>query len=387
MLTEAWAAEYLEVVITLLVFALGIPTLILQLAAPEETRVVLSQQLKLVRRLTWAIGFVTLLGALTFVWLLHPFSSIDNSASALDGGHITANTVMTLVMLAVFFTVLLQIRGYRRDGLVRYLHGQCKKSISKSGTLGERSLVDLVYLGEQGDPGRAKTQVIEVFNELAAQVQGREKYAGEGLADLIHGIENTLVGGPKQGNLKNFEDATITLERVLLRLGDKGLSVAPDAANALSTLERLGVAALKLDSGRAAIAALQVVASAAEGQSGASQFASERLFNIGMSALGDGRHYLIAIAALNKLEALADQSAPIQGEMAADLLGLLAHFWTNGDTARRHARIVLARMDSRFTPSLEQCLQAAIEHQYRTAHFDTADKLGEMLRGLVSQPV
>ena len=90
----------------------------------------------------------------------------------------------------------------------------------------------------------------------------------------------------------------------------------------------------------------------------------------------------MAIAALSKLEALAERRVPLEGEVAADLLGLLAHFWDGGRTARRHAGLVLERMAALFEPSLRDCIEAAIEHQYRTAKFDTADQLYKMLEGL-----
>ena len=124
------------------------------------------------------------------------------------------------------------------------------------------------------------------------------------------------------------------------------------------------------------------MASAAEGQDKAHQFASERLFGIGRSALMGGKHFLVAVAALSKLEALAEKRTPLRGEVAADLLGLLAHFWASGTTARKHARSVLGRTEGLCDPSLLDCIQKAVEHQYRTAKFDTADKLEKMLKDL-----
>jgi len=405
-LTEGWVTQYLEIVITLLVFALGLPALILQLAAPEEARVILSQRLKLVQRITWFLGFAALICVLTFIWI-HPYSSeyqgasdvpssqskvlvspwkwLENTAGNLFHSPAQYSNVititMTLVVIVVFFFVLVQIRGYRRDGLINNLNKKCQKSVRDRGIIPEVHLMDLIYLGEQGDPGHAKTEVLDSFDDLAVRLQKHSKYAGEGLAELVRGIEHTLVSGAKVGNSKNFHHANRILEGILLRLRSRDLSAAPDAAIVLSTLERLGTAALTLGSKRASIGTLQVIAAAAEGPNGAFKFASETLFKIGTAALTDGEHFLVAVAALSKLQALAEQRIPLKGEVAADLLGLLAHFCANGRTARRHALSILDRMEGSFDSSLEDCIEAAIEHQYWTAQFDTADKLIELLEG------
>jgi hypothetical protein len=239
-----------------------------------------------------------------------------------------------------------------------------------------------VYLGQQGEAGREKESVLDTLSKLAAHLQGQQNYEGYGLEQLVHGVETTLIGGARPGDPDNYLQAAVLLERILLRLRSRRLSLANDTVTTLRTLERLGSASLRFDSERAAVATLQAVASAAEGEGEAFQFVSEGLFKLGAVALDEGKHFVVAVAALNKLEALAERRAPLNGEMAVDLLGLIAHFWTGGPTAQRHARTVLARVKGLFDHSVERCIQAAVEHQYRTTQFDTADKLIQMLETL-----
>jgi hypothetical protein len=385
-LTEAWAAEYLEVIVALLVFALGIPALILQFAVPDKLRLVSRTRLKVLRWSAFVVSFVMSLGALAFVWPLHPGSAgatLAEQVSRADDTHSRAGAA--IIVFIVFLTLvfwLIQTKEHCREAIIRSLRKCCMENIRRRGILPERTLADIVYLGEQGEPGHEKKQVLEALDGLAAGVQSREQYTGYELEGLIQGVETTTLGGARVGDLDNFLRAAEVIEHILLRLQRPDLSAAPDTAIALWTLERLGVVSLALVPERAALAVLQVVASAAERQNGAFQFATERLFSIGRAALVDARCFLVAVAALSKLEASAERRTPLKGEVAADLLGLLAEFWASGDTARRHARSVLERVAGHFDPSLLDCMAAAIEHQYTTAHFDTADRLADMLQDL-----
>jgi hypothetical protein len=262
--------------------------------------------------------------------------------------------------------------------VIHRLESESTRTIHTSGTLAEKLLVDLIYLGEQSEPGYEKAQVLEALDHLAAQVQGWEHYAGDGLEQLVQGIETILVGEGKRDIIGNFQSAARILGRIVSRLQECGLASTPDMALTLRTLGRLGVAALKLKSEQTDLAFLQAVALSVAGRDGAFQAASETLAEIGVSALGAER-FLIAVAILDKLEALAEQKLPLSGEISADFLGLLAHFWTAGETAHEHAQRILSRTEAFFSPSLRECLQSAITHQIRTTQFDTADKLAVML--------
>ncbi len=375
-LTEAWAAEYLGVLVTLLVFALGFPALVLRLTTPEDVRHCISHRGTMAQWI-FLTSVLVLLSA-GFVWLLHPSSDTPLA----DWQEVAGNAAVTIVLVLTVIFWWSQMREHSRETVLQLLCRRCARNVRRRGILPERTLADIVYLGEQGEPGHEKKQVLEALDGLAASVQNRKQYTGYELEGLIQGIETTTLGGAGVGVLDNFLRAAGVIEHILLRLQRPELSAAPDTAIALWTLERLGVASLQLGSERAALAVLWVVASAAERQDGAFQFATERLFGIGRAALVDARCFLVAVAALSKLEASAERRTLLKGEVAADLLGLLAEFWANDGTARRHARSVLERVAGYFEPPLLEGMKAAIEHQYRTAHFNTADKLADMLKDL-----
>jgi hypothetical protein len=375
-LTESWAGTYLQVIATVLVFALGIPALVLRLAVPEYLRRIIHRRGTMAQ---WGLlmAAVTLV-AVSFVWFLHPCSGAPTPLWQ----HWVAGIAMTGVLVLTILFWWVQLRGHSRDAVIHSLEREAAaRTFCHKGTLAERPLADLIYLGEQGEPGYEKAQTLEALDRLAAQVQSVNAYAGDGLEQLVQGIETILVGEEKRGSIRNFQFAARILGHIIVRLQELGLTAAPDMGITLRTLGRLGVAALHLESERAALAFLEPVASSTIGKDGAFRSASQELFKIGTLAL-EAKRFLIAAAALDKLDTLAQQMEQLSGEVSAGFLGLLAHFWTAGETARRHAQRILSRTEAFFHPSLRECLRSAIEHQIRTTQFDTADKLEIMLAEL-----
>ena len=382
-LTETWAATYLQVIATMLVFALGIPALIVQVIVREDLRRIIHRRLMIFYRVVFLLSVLIAVVCASFVWFLHPCPGSHIS----DQQHLVAAIVVTMALFLPIVSWLIFSRECLRDTAIHRLKGESTRTIHSSGTLAEKPLTDLIRLGEQGDAGLEKMQVLEALNYLAAQVQGWESYEGDELEQLVQGIETILVGGGQRGSIDNFRLAAGILGRIVARSQERRLIAAPDMGITLRTLGRLGVGALDLEFERATLAYLEPIASSAEGEEGAFQSASQRLFEIGTSAL-ETKRFLIAVAALNKLETLAEYRVPLSGEISADLLGLLAHFWTaDSKAARGHAQRILSRTEAFFSPSLQDSLRSAIEHQIRTTQFDTADKLIIMLDELVESDV
>jgi hypothetical protein len=76
------------------------------------------------------------------------------------------------------------------------------------------------------------------------------------------------------------------------------------------------------------------------------------------------------------------QHRPITGELAADFVGLLAHFWVEGETAKNYVIPILADAEIFFSQSLSEAILSAQLHCKQTAKFKTADHLYEMLQGI-----
>ena len=77
-LSEAWATAYVQILITLVIFALGVPALAVQLVVQDDIREVFHRRMRVTGWVTSLV--VTLLAFISFVWVLHPPFKKDGSA-------------------------------------------------------------------------------------------------------------------------------------------------------------------------------------------------------------------------------------------------------------------------------------------------------------------
>jgi hypothetical protein len=363
-LTETWGAAYLQILIALLVFAFGVPALILQVTLPEDVRRIIFGRRRMA---SWLIIMIWLgLFCLAFVWLLHP---CPNGSSS-DWQNILAGAIVTVTIALAIGFWWRNLYTSARERIARDLEDSLIKTFRRRGFLEENTLSDLIYLGVHGDPGIEKRLVLEAIDHLAEKVQQSEKYEGDELEDVIRDLETTLTSKDKPGSDRNFSLACTILTCVRNRLEDRGWSSHPDAQLVQSTLGGLGVAAVETKAQSTALAFLEAVASD-----------RDTLFEMGLVALRAERFH-IATAALNKLEALAEFSLPLTADRTVNLLGLLAHFWNSGISTRRRAESFLARLKDSFSPSLQECVEKSLEYHYGIARYDTADKLAKMLQDI-----
>jgi len=235
-----------------------------------------------------------------------------------------------------------------------------KDALSRLDTLAE--LNDLIDLGEQGNAGDEKEMVLKVLNRLAANVQGTKGYQGVELEELIRGIERVIANREKPGNDRNFSSAGEILKRIRQRANESRSPFYLDADLALKGLGRLGVMAID----RRSEAVAQGFLEALSGN-------SQKVFEMGKAALR-AQYFLLALAALSRLETLAETPAPNDVNISA-LLGLVAYFRAAGSSARQRAELSLSQSPEIFTPSLPKCLQNAYDYYYSLADYETADQL------------
>lgn len=188
-LSEAWATAYIQILITLVVFALGVPALAIQLVVQDEIREVFHRRMRITG---WVISLViTLLAFIAFVWILHPpFKKVggtstnkhagaegqsvvnvplivDSSPAANSGsqargpviavgkptislpmlddedeqsytGSLAASVVMTLIPLVLIGLGLIQITYLRRQNMVKELEKEIVEDYTAEQTLIKR---------------------------------------------------------------------------------------------------------------------------------------------------------------------------------------------------------------------------------------------------------
>lgn len=366
-LTESWAAVYFEVTAGILIFGVGLPSLVLQGIVHEDVRRIVYRHRKWLRLGIFFI-FVFAFIALSFVWIFHPAAQ-DQSNRYISTGLI--NTLSAGIMTVVILSLVpfsYWLGSYRRDRLLNYLGKKCKNRIRRAGSPDEAMLADLRYLGEQGEAGLEKDHALKILEQLANEIQKRIAYSGNGLESIVQAIEATLYSG----DVKNFLYATQILQKLIIRLQQKNLADAPDMGAILRVLQRVGGMALELDSELAALAIRDIVSLVGQKTDGAFQLSNAILFELGVKSL-EKKRFLFAVAILSRLETMIMIDSPLKPEKAVNYFGLLAHFWYAGVAVKERARLSLKKLQGQA--EIRECLQTAKKHHAAQTQFDTVDKL------------
>jgi len=355
--TETWASAYLQVLTVLLVFALGIPALVFQISIPEEIRHIMHRR----KSFIWCyiLMVILVMACLFFIWFFHPCTT--NTLSLYN--EYIASGVVTLILISVGIFWLFEFGSCKRKNLVLIIQKKLKKKFNKQKKLDKEYLDDLVYLGEHGNAGEDKEMVLKALNRLAANVQGAKGYQGVELEELIRGTERVVDNREKPGNDSNFSLAGNILKRIRQRANERTNISYLDADLALKGLGRLGVMAIERRSEAVAQGFLEAVTGN-----------SQQVFEMGKAAFR-AQYFLLALAALSRLETLAEKPGPNDVNISA-LLGLVAYFRAAGSSsARQRAELTLSQAPEVFVPSLPKCLQNAYDYYYSLADYETADKL------------
>lgn len=358
-LTETWGSAYLQIVIVFLLFALGVPAVLFQIAIPEDIRRIVHRQFK--KGWFYSASIALTLISLSFVWLFHP--SGTGSPPIPDWKSYTSNIIVTIVFVSILIFWWKNLGSYTREKIVDRLKSEIINILVNQGVLNEKILEDLVYLGEQGNPGDEKNLELEALDDLAKIMQEEECYRGSELGDLINGFETILTGNTKPGSDRNFRAACAILKGIWDRANDKGMGSLPDARQSANALGCLGTEAIEKKFETAAFEFLEAVSTN-----------KDILFEMGLEALRAKKFYMARVA-LHKLEALPGHESPFSLETSNYFLGLLAHFWDLNGSARLHAHMRISRNRAKFLPALADHLQNAIDYHNAMANYETVDAL------------
>jgi hypothetical protein len=361
-----------DAITTLLVFMVGVPAVVLQTLPPEVRQVVTKRW----ERLLASIGLPVLAALLVVAagLLLETRGGLPP--------RILWSGVIVLLFATVLVTAFRMPRNYgRRDAVVRQLEREVGRRIAAQGRLVEESLHDLIELGKQSEMGREKQLVLEALLDLADAVCSHPGYEGDRLEELVLGLVDILPPTTRRGSLPNFAAATQVLRTIVTSFdpGRRESMKQVDLIHAIRALSTLGRASLALGTDSAPLSIVQTLGSIRAER--ADTLVSQALFEIGVEAIRSGS-VLVAMACLSDLITLVESRSPASGELAADTLGLLAHFWSDGETGHEYARVRLDRIRDDLEEEVPAALAAAAEHCARTTQFRTADLLRTMQRDL-----
>jgi hypothetical protein len=379
------ALLYIHILIALMLFALGIPALIVETSAEDQIRHMLHKRLP--------YGLVTILMVVTvgviFCLLivsgaeqpstrrgtadavkpsktggqsLHPHILATDlpyayiSQLALPVAHAAiedAAKVMVATLVVAFAALWWRMMKHDiRTRLVSTLSRQIIRRYKKRGDFADDDLRDLISLGAHAGPGHEKQKVIVALSEICESVQRTTRYGGTEIGDVIYGFKSLYSGPAREGDEANFMASLETLRAVWRRLHDRQLPHESDAQATIDVACWLGEHALRAGADSAALHTLDVIFDNVEVP-----------FRIGRTALQRCR-FAVAVACLNHLEALAEAKFI----MPKELIGLIAWFQHSGQSASRRSGLI------HDTVRIEMILQAAAEY-YELGDFETADVL------------
>jgi hypothetical protein len=363
--------------VTLLVFLVGVPAVVLQ-TLPGETRQLLAKR---ARHLVMDAA-LPFLGALVLVL---------GGGLAARRGWVERDLAWSVTLAALLgLGVVSGMRVIRRYGrpesVVRLLEREALRRIERTGQPDEELLHDLVEFGRHCEPGRGREWVLETLHALAERTAADRRYSGDRLEDLIAGVVDLVVSGSERPSPRNVATASHILRRTLRALdrADDETFKQADALHAIHATSRLTNAALSIEPEASALGMVQALGVTGVRHPATSVAVSQVLYGMAVAALERGK-ILIAIAALEHLITLLETNAPAEGELVADALGAVAHFWAAGPTARTLARERLTRIETHLKHELLTALEATELHCAHRTLFRTADRVRSLRESLAGQ--
>jgi hypothetical protein len=361
LLTEAWASAFFQTIIVLLVFALGVPALVLQIGMPTDLQRVAGRGMTNLR-MTIILMLFYIFIACSFLWFLHPQSRTVSSSDTLSASLVLTGT---LVVTVLFWWH--QALENRRERIVERLEDHLSRKARKLGFIpNERSLEDLVYLGANGQRGYEKQLCLSALEKVAEAVQNSDRYAGSSLESVILGLEEVVTSGEAAASDRDLQMCCGILRR-LFDFTTAHHSASTDGAATVRSLGRLG-----------RIAACQYSEPTAMMFTQSVSFSSRDLSKIGTEALRSGR-YLIALDALSRIEHLATTSADTSHTRY--LAGLCSHIWSSKKSLRPRVLQSLERyLYFGSEQEWRQQIKVNVSAYQRIADYETADLILMMIR-------
>ena len=360
-LTEQWAATYLEILVGIITFALGIATLVLQLALPAYLHTLAT------RRQIWRNFALTIMGGLIctflFLWFLHP--TADHAITGRWA--FLAHSILTVVLLGLVVFSVRQIRQVDSTSLVRSLKDECILDISTGDHQFDDTLDTLIDIGRQAEAGFEKQQVLDGLNQMADYLlgEGVSYYDGTTLMPVLIGFEAVLLQGNVPGSRDNFEETGKMFRQIISDIKKTDYNDGADVATLISVTMSMALTILDLRPRDTQLlyAFLEVL------ESVPSKAPFNEMHEIGVFALR-AKNYDVMLRVFHDLQIFGGDDLLSNPE----LVGLLSHMWYHNKGTGRLVDHFLYAMEE-GGEHLNEALNNAINYHFSTANFDTVDLL------------
>ena len=366
-------------ILTLLIFLVGIPALVLQLISAAERRAAIKRDgLDVRSSLTIAlvvIGF----GLTVQLWFTYASTDSNDAFRTIIQQLIWLGIFIPLIILVLRVAKRIPEQYGRRERIIEKLTQDVLKEVKKKGHIAGGTFNDLANLGKQCDPGQEREMVINAFIDLVKDTLAKPQYKGDSFEVLVDELVHVLAANPEPKDLNSYDTAIKIFSAILSANGR--LETDDDrqrAVHAISMLGRTLIIHFKsverdniildyIDSLEFALTKREMLTEV-----------SQALFEIGICAVEENQDFMV-VAALDKMTSLAENYPPLPNEFVADLLGLLAHFWAKDGSRRELAERKLCEVEKYLPKDRVSSLEGARVHCKQTMYFDVADELAHMI--------
>jgi hypothetical protein len=312
-LDVSWVAVYLQLAVSILVFLVGFPAVLMPLIVSEGVRVVFRKRVRAWMAVIYLCGAVPTVITLVLIWYFDICEDKPNVLTLLMElsarvyphvpnpryDHLIGAILITVAILSMTVIVLV-LPLFQRDRVLRQLARQCKREIRKHQQLDEDAIAGIRHLGEQSASGSEKHQVLQALSEVTEYMQDQKDYEGRGLQLVLQALEAALRTDMDVDDLlygiKIIETSINTLQQ-------RALERSSDMKGSLTSLRRIGEIILELDSDEDALEILDALEPILRIPDGVSGPVARILFQLGAIALSKGLHEFGA-RALNELETI-----------------------------------------------------------------------------------
>jgi hypothetical protein len=368
-------------ILTLLIFLVGIPALVLQLISAAERRAAMkSNGLDVQSFLRQAIAIIIIGFVLQFAfgyWL-------TGKPDIRDGDKKLIEQFLWLLIFIPLFYLAIQVSQRipeqygRRERIVEKLTQDVLQEAQKKGRIGGGAFADLADLGKQCDPGQERQMVVNALMMIVKAMIASPFYRGDSFETLIDELVHMLASDPEPKDLNNYDLAIKILSAILSTHpqaeSDYDRQRAVHAVSKLGqslivhfkSVERDNIMLDYIDSLELALLRREMLTEI-----------SQALFEIGVCAVREKQDFVF-IAVLDKMTTLAGNYPELPGEFITDLLGLLSHYWTEVGSRRQFAQDRFNGVRGFLKKPITAALERSRNHLISSMYFDEADKLGQM---------
>lgn len=386
-----------DAIVTLVVFLIGVPTLVFQ-SMPPDVRRIFFERRRLFTFLFGLIGFPVLSALVVSGIGIYTEINLDHNSDEHAVRWVIVLTTLVVVILVV--AIYFPLRYGRRQGALRLLEREIIQNLTFRERLNEEVVEDIIDLGKNAESPQERSMVLQSIHNLVLKTCKHRSYTGDNLETLILRLHEIVIVDSQPVNLENFRmTAEIFQEIAVAR---KEIQHVADLQRTVKAVGGLGRAALVkfefgLEMDNVIMSFIQTL--------GLINYikpldvikkqhiyvmtdVSEALFEIGSLAAEKQRDF-ITVAALDKLITMLCQTPVTEGlpsyivdELSADVMGLMAHIWTEGDSQKE---FILQRIpDVREYLGLpdSKILKKARSHYVEKSQYNTANKLARMAQDL-----